>query len=520
MRLLPYGRSALLVEVDSLEESMQLAAALRGARLPYVADLVLAERSVLVVTDGALDELRRDLPILPLQASPVPAEPGEVVELPVTYDGPDIEVVASLTGLSPEQVVTAHTGKPWVVAFGGFVPGFAYLVGGDTRLEVPRRADPRTQVPAGAVALGGRYSGVYPRETPGGWQLIGRTDATLWDATRDPPALLRPGVQVRFVEASRKPGAAPELNRGHTGTDLEVRSRRGPAEAGPAAAGPARVVEVLAVGAPVLVQDLGRTGMATWGVSRAGAADRGSHRLAQRLVANDEDDAGLEVLLGGLRLRAHGDLLMAVTGAPVPIRVDGRQLPLNAPFRLRDGADLSLGTPSRGVRSYVAIRGGLAVPAVLGSRSTDTLASLGPAPVSPGDLLPVGAPPQLWPVVDVAPQPMGEPDPVRLLVTPGPRRDRLLDPAEIQAEWTVSEDADRVGIRLIGEPLRVRAEPDAPSEGALPGAVQVPPNGLPLMFGVDSPVTGGHPVVAVVRDTDALAQLRPGQRVRLRWAAG
>ncbi len=510
MRLLPYGGSALLVEVDSLEESMQLGASLRAAHLPYVVDLVVAEHSVLVVTDGALDDLRRDLPQLP--AGRAPAQAAEVIELPVTYDGPDLDEVASLTGLSPEQVVAAHTEQPWAVAFGGFVPGFAYLTGGDARLQVPRRADPRTRVPAGAVGLGGRYSGVYPRESPGGWQLIGRTDVALWDPERDPPALLRPGVEVRFVDAARTSGAPPVGDQGRTGPD--VRSDSNP---GPWMAPPARAVEVLTAGAPVLIQDLGRPGMATWGVGRSGAADRKAHRLAQRLVANHEQAAGLEVLLGGLRLRAHGELLVAVTGAPAPIHVDGRQLSGNAPLRLRDGAELRLGTPPRGLRSYIAVRGGLEATAVLGSRSTDTLAGLGPAPVVAGAQLPVGDPPERWPLVDVAPQSSLEPDPVELHITPGPRVTRLVDPARIQGQWTVSEYADRVGVRLAGSPLATTPRPESPSEGAVPGAVQVPPNGLPLVFAVDSPVTGGHPVVAVVEDTDALAQLRPGQPVVLRW---
>ena len=510
MRLLPYGGHALLAEVDTLEESMQLGAALRAAELPYVIDLVVAERSVLVVTDGAPDGLRRDLPQLLSDTDPVAAPAAEVVELPVTYDGPDLDEVASLTGLSPEQVVTAHTEQPWVVAFGGFVPGFAYLTGGDARLEVPRRADPRTRVPAGAVGLGGRYSGVYPRESPGGWQLIGRTDVELWNADRDPPALLRPGARVQFVDATRTPQAAPSLPPARASTHPVAEGR-------PPAAGSERAVEVLAVGAQVLVQDLGRPGMAGWGVGRGGAADRGAHRLAQRLVANEELAAGLEVLLGGLRLRARGELLVAVTGAPAPVHVDGRPLPANAPIRVPDGAELRLGTPPRALRSYVAVRGGLTVPAVLGSRSTDTLAALGPAPVAVGELLRVGDPPERWPVIDVAPQPSMQPDLVRLRVSPGPRFDRLVDPAQLARDWTVSEHTDRVGVRLIGAALTTSAQPGAPSEGALPGAVQVPPNGRPLVFGVDSPVTGGHPVVAVVEDTDALAQLRPGQRVALHW---
>jgi KipI family sensor histidine kinase inhibitor len=126
---------------------------------------------------------------------------GDAIEIEVTYDGPDLAEVAEHTGISKEEVVAAHTGKPWMVAFGGFAPGFAYLVGGDDRLVVPRRETPRTSVQAGSVGLAGEFSGVYPRSSPGGWQLIGHTDAVMFDVDRDPPALLTPGAPVRFVEA-------------------------------------------------------------------------------------------------------------------------------------------------------------------------------------------------------------------------------------------------------------------------------------------------------------------------------
>ena len=212
-RLLPCGDTAVLVEVAGLDDVLALAARVRaavGTRRPGfapVADVVPAARTLLVVVERSADlpGLRRALSGLlsePAEAAPGPgADGGEVVRIEVTYDGPDLDRVAELTGLSTAEVVAAHTGTPWRVAFGGFAPGFAYLAGGDPRLEVPRREEPRTSVPAGAVGLAGTYSGVYPRSSPGGWQLIGRTDAVLWDVDRDPPALLRPGAGVQFVEA-------------------------------------------------------------------------------------------------------------------------------------------------------------------------------------------------------------------------------------------------------------------------------------------------------------------------------
>lgn len=219
--LLPCGERAVLVELPDLHAVLALDAAVRG-RVPArrrrrrtrptdpdaawsaVVDIVPAARTLLVTvreTDqlgGVRDALRSLVAEVDLSQAP----PGdlEVVEIPVRYDGPDLDDVAGATGLSREEVVEAHTASTCRVGFGGFAPGFAYLVDGDPRLEVPRRDTPRTKVPAGSVALAGTYSGIYPRSSPGGWQVIGTTDAVLWDVDRDPPALLRPGVVVRFVE--------------------------------------------------------------------------------------------------------------------------------------------------------------------------------------------------------------------------------------------------------------------------------------------------------------------------------
>jgi KipI family sensor histidine kinase inhibitor len=200
VKVRPFGDAALLVELDDLDAVLGLAAAVRAECLDGVVDVVPAARTLLLVMEPgtALDAVRRRVTTLS-SAPSASAEPNvEPVEIPVTYDGPDLAEVARLTGLDEEGVVAAHTGTPWRIAFGGFAPGFAYLTGGDPRLQVPRRDEPRTTVPAGAVGLAGEYSGVYPRPSPGGWQLIGRTDTVLWDAERDPPALLSPGGTVTF----------------------------------------------------------------------------------------------------------------------------------------------------------------------------------------------------------------------------------------------------------------------------------------------------------------------------------
>ena len=193
MKLLPCGDRAVLMDCASLDEAQGWFAALYEET-----DAVLGARTVL---------LRGEPPALRAlvdRSEPrdiTAAEARDAIEIPVTYDGPDLADVAEHAGLSEEEIVAAHTGTPWTVAFGGFAPGFAYLVGGDERLAVPRRESPRTSVPAGSVGLAGEFSGIYPRSSPGGWQLIGRTDAVMFDVDRDPPALLVPGAHVRFVEA-------------------------------------------------------------------------------------------------------------------------------------------------------------------------------------------------------------------------------------------------------------------------------------------------------------------------------
>lgn len=197
MRLLPCGDAALLVELDDLDQVLALAAALQADPPRGLVDLVPAARTLLVLGDPQVlaGHLRGLRPARAVRA------PGPLVEVPVVYDGEDLGEVARLTGLAVPEVVQAHTGRDWTVGFVGFAPGFAYLTGGDPRLSVPRRRDPRTRVPAGAVGLAGDYSGVYPRASPGGWQLLGRTSLAVWDEARDPPALLQPGTRVRFREA-------------------------------------------------------------------------------------------------------------------------------------------------------------------------------------------------------------------------------------------------------------------------------------------------------------------------------
>jgi biotin-dependent carboxylase-like uncharacterized protein len=277
-----------------------------------------------------------------------------------------------------------------------------------------------------------------------------------------------------------------------------------------------RVVTVLATGPLTTVQDAGRAGQGALGVGPSGACDGSSYRLANRLLGNAPGTAVLEVTLGGLALQAGTDLTVVTTGARCP----GSWVH-NAPGLLRAGGELRLGVPRDGLRTYVAIRGGIVVPQVLGSRSTDILSGLGPPVVSIGDLLPVGAPSLPMPGVELAPVADPGGGELAVAVLPGPRRDWFPDAAWATLTgqpYTVTSESNRVGLRLDGVPLDRARGDELPSEGLVRGALQIPPSGRPVLFLADHPVTGGYPVIGYVAcdDVDLCAQLRPGQGVRFR----
>ncbi|MCH9642845.1 MAG: allophanate hydrolase subunit 1 [Actinomycetia bacterium] len=199
--VLDYGDRALLLTFDGTTDVLAWTDALREAGLSGVVDIVPAARTVLLKLAASRYQAptrQRLTQLRPRIAAPAESAGRADIVIDVAYDGEDLADVARLTGLAPDEVVTAHTGRRWRVGFSGFAPGFAYLVGGDERLAVPRRSDPRTRVPVGSVGLAGEFSGIYPRESPGGWQLIGRTAAVVWDLDRDSPALLTPGMWVQF----------------------------------------------------------------------------------------------------------------------------------------------------------------------------------------------------------------------------------------------------------------------------------------------------------------------------------
>jgi allophanate hydrolase subunit 2 len=317
----------------------------------------------------------------------------------------------------------------------------------------------------------------------------------------------------------------------------------------------AALTTVVRPGPLTTVQDLGRPGYAHLGVSPSGAADERSHRLANRLVGNPETAATLESLLGGLVLLFHCAATIAVAGAPASVTAGSeragsavgevarrqrrpgagpdagrpapggsRPLPWCAAARVGAGEIITIGTPAWGLRTYLAISGGIVVPSTLGSRSCDTLSGLGPAPLHEGDQLPLGEPvaAQHWPDAEELASccTVGPADAV-VRVRRGPRDDWFPVGAFatlLASAWQVTSETNRVGVRLSGPPLRHADDAQLPSEGMVRGSIQVPTSGQPIVFLADHPTTGGYPVIGVVARTDIalLAQARPGVHVRFR----
>jgi len=526
MRFLPVRDDALLIELDDLPTTLALFDSLSSDPIDGTGDLIPGARTLLVFfRPSAVSPAQIVRAVRSRDLGGRVAGEGALIEIPVTYDGEDLDEVAGLLGIGAAEVVRLHTVADYAVGFTGFAPGFAYLSGGHPALDVPRRSSPRTRIPAGSVALAGTFSGVYPRESPGGWQLIGTTEARMWDLSRDRPALLLPGDRVRFVDVAGG-GRATATVSGKTGAgDL---ASAAPTHTSTAAADHA--LEILDPGMLTLLQDLGRPGYASMGVSSSGALDPVSLRTANRLVGNDSGAATLETTFGGLRLRARGELVLAVTGAPVllsirtPVPADGeaRPAPFGRPFALGAGEELIVGRPTAGLHSYLAVRGGFALEPVLGSLSTDVLAGLGPEPVTAGAVLPVGMPAGGIPAVTL-PDPTGagplDTTEVVLDVVLGPRTDWFsADAIDVLTgqSWLVSSRSNRVGLRLEGESLTRVVDAELPSEGTVSGAIQIPPNGQPVLFLADHPLTGGYPVIGSVatHHLPLAGQLPPGARIR------
>lgn len=511
LRFLPAGHEALLVELDDLETTLTLLDRLRAVRPEGLKELVPAARTVMIRFDPlATNRSAIAAFVAQLDLSNRSARKGETFDIPVAYDGEDLGEVAAFLGWSVEELIRRHTEATYTVAFTGFAPGFAYMTCDDAAFDVPRRKTPRVRIPAGSVALAGKFGGIYPTDSPGGWQILGTTPLRMWDTARPRAALLAPGDRVRFRDMA-KSAIAP----------APVRERR--VDTDPAAEG----LRVIRADRPALYQDLGRPGRADQGVSESGALDRASLRDANLCVGNPSDAAAIEITFGGFALRTDRPATLALTGAPCPLEIrtsHGRSVfaPFARPFALDAGDELTLGVPSEGMRSYLALRGGFADEPVLGSASTDTLAKIGPPPIAAGDVL-VPADRPAAAVDPDRPEPKQLPrtgETVTLDVVLGPRTDWFTDKGVqtfLSQEWAVTAESSRVGVRLSGvAPLERRDAAELPSEGTALGSIQVPHSGQPVLFLADHPLTGGYPVIGVVAShhLDLAGQIPIGARIR------
>ncbi len=523
MTLLPLGDSAVTVVFGALnDEGMAarvraFAAEIRRHPPHGVIDVVPAFASVTVFYDIAriidFGRLCADL-----EAAGERAEAAVItgttrhIEIPVAYGGefgPDLETVATQTGLRAAEITALHAGAEYLVHAIGFAPGFPYLGGLPARLTVPRRTTPRPRVPAGSVGIGGAQTGIYSIETPGGWNLIGRTPLRLFDPARADPALLHPGDHVRFR------AIAPEEFE-HTfvaqQTVLRANASREGRDDVPTG------IQVLRAGMYTTVQDIGRSTCRSAGVAVGGAVDAFALRLANLLVGNPETAAGLEFTLVGPELTFLHDTLIAAGGADFGV-------PRWRPLRITAGTRLNFGPVAKGCRGYIAVAGGIAVAAVLGSRGTHVRAGFGGfegRPLRDGDLIPV---PDIVPRVSghwriderILPGYSNAPE---LRVVAGAQRSEFS--AELSGlDFKVSPHSDRMGLRLAGPVLQRDTRDDLLSSAVAPGTIQVPPDGQPIVLLADAQTIGGYPQIAHVISVDMpiLGQLRPGDTVRFREVA-
>jgi KipI family sensor histidine kinase inhibitor len=478
--------------------------AIRGVR-----DVVPTFRSVAVSFDPLLTDVAAVAAALLETAGTNAPDDGFVHEVPVAYgglDGPDLEDVASFGHCSPQEVIERHVSRPYRVFMLGFLPGFAYMGAVDERIASPRRPTPRVRVPAGSVGIAGRQTGIYPLDSPGGWQIIGRTTLRPFAPNRTPPSLFVPGDEVRFVPvpASALPPADPEAP---TATIFDARA--------------SRYVTVLRPGLHTTVQDSGRWGNQALGVSVSGSMDRVSHRLANLAVGNHDDAATLEATWLGPELRIEQDATLAVAGADLRPRLDDADVPLQRAVSCRAGSVLRFGERRSGVRAYVAFAGGVEVTRVLGSRATHVRSRLGGfdgRALRPGDRVPIGPGAntgRAFPVVTPR-LPAGG---IRLRALPGPQLE-FFSPSALDAlqrtRYTVSADSDRMGFRLVGG-ARLESEDGGGmvSDATFAGALQIPPSGDPILLMADRPTTGGYPQIAVVitADLPVAGQLSAGDWV-------
>ncbi len=423
---------------------------------------------------------------------------GEEKQIAVCYGGdcgPDLEAVATRVGLTPDEVIALHSGATYTVAAVGFSPGFPYLLGLPERLRIPRRETPRLAVEAGSVAIAGGQSGIYPNASPGGWHVLGRTTETLFDPFSKQPSLLSPGDRVRFLPLETLVTEVRKIS-----PRVEFTS--------------SRWIEVIEPGGMTTVQDLGRCGDESVGVSPGGAVDRDALRMANALVGNDEGAAALELCVRGPVLKFHGAATVALMAATGKSRC------------ISDGETVDFSKLSGSVRAYLAVAGGIAVPQVLGSAATDLRAGFGGCEgraLRAGDQLGVGEAGRVprggdWHLGRANQRRVTE---IELRFICGVQQDWFSDEALRKFQEThyqLTPQCDRMGARLTGASLELAEPREMVSQPVACGSVQVPPDGQPIILLAERQTIGGYPQIGHVISVDLpkLARAWPGTLVKFR----
>ena len=533
------GDSAILLELERVIDAevnaraISIATAISDQQPAGVRDVIATYRSVAIHFDPLscdINSLRKT--VGEAAASPRVLAKGSLVEVPVAYggdNGPDLDDVAAFAKLSTRAVIDRHCGPEYRVFMLGFLPGFAYMGIVDESIAAPRKATPRTRIPAGSVGIAGRQTGVYPRSSPGGWQLIGRTPLHVFDPTREPASLFRAGDRVKFVATAgiRDSGSRIRNARAESGTDGSRIPDPG-----------SRSITILKPGLFTTIQDGGRWGYQDRGVPVSGPMDRPAHRRANALVGNTLHAATLEATLLGPELRFDQPALIAVTGADLEVTIDDKPAAIDTPHRLKPGGTLRFGARRSGTRAYVAIDGGIEVPVILGSRSTHVVSGLGGIDgraLRAGDRLALGSSNDqgsesnhTWrKTLGFAPQATGNRmgNGARVRAMRGPQ-DYYFDESAFdwltRTRFAVSSRSDRMGYRLVPGSSRIPnpewsstalVVPGAMiSDAAFTGGIQIPPSGEPILLMADRQTTGGYPQIATVitADLSLAGQLAPG----------
>lgn len=606
----PFGDRAAVARLRAgdggTEARRRLAAAAERLRLcqeSWLTDIVPAYETITVLYDPDKLPLSEKTPYRyvadwldgrlagRLQAGIGAEDAGRLVEIPVRYGGdcgPDLAEAAERAGLSAHEYIKRHADAEYTAAMIGFMPGFPYLTGLPEELDQPRKAKPRLSVPAGSVGVAAGQSCIYPFETPGGWQLIGRTPVRLFDPERAEPSLIRAGVRIRFVpvgeaefarmageqdsarnengvsaaKAGNSPKPASDEKSDFAGTDREggegTETAPGTGLSGAGVGGGSEDagcgLRVVRPGVAASVQDLGRFGYRHIGVGSSGAMDSYALQVANLLTGNGIDSAAIEFAVAGGELLAETELLIALCGAYMVPTVDGEELPMWRPVLVKRGAVIRLRGASSGCRAYLAAAGGIGVPVVMGSRSTDARAGLGGLAgrrLAAGDAVPCGAAggaaaPSPWAAAWMAALERRRAAleaqaarPVRWAAAPWfappaayaggggdgielramPEETRLSEAAALFRErYEVAPASDRMGVRLAGPPIASGPGAELLSHGVAPGAVQLPAGGSPIVLAADCQTTGGYPVIAHVASVDMplLAQAKPGEAIRFK----